>query len=168
MTQPPEITVRRARVSDAERVAAFVNRARRGQAEIDRLAVIARLGNVGFLLAERAGSLIGMLGWQAENLVVKVTDFLIQPAHERKAVSRALLAEMEHAAIELQCEASLLLLPRTSPPEWANFYELFGYEPRAVVSLPKTWRAAAHEARLRDTEAVLVKQLRSSRVGRPL
>jgi N-acetylglutamate synthase-like GNAT family acetyltransferase len=167
MAQAQEIVVRRAKASDAEKIAVFVNRARKGLG-IDRVAVIMRMGSVGFLVAERAGDLIGMLGWQAENLVVRIADLLIQPAHERKAASHALLSEMEQAAKELQCEAALLLLPRPILPEWVDFYETFGYEPQAISSLPNAWQEAAHEARLEDGKTVMIKELSSKRAALPL
>jgi N-acetylglutamate synthase-like GNAT family acetyltransferase len=167
MAQEQELVVRRAKSGDAGEIAAFVNRVRRGL-EIDRVAVIMRMGSVGFLIAERAGDLIGVLGWQAENLVVRITDLLIQPAHERDAISHALLSEMEQAAKELQCEAALLLLPRPILPEWINFCKAFGYEAQAISSLPNAWQEAAHEARLEDGRTVMVKELSSRRATLPL
>lgn len=168
MARRQEIAVRRAKISDAGRIAAFVNRAQPGQSEIDEQTVIARLGSVGFLLAERGGNLVGMLGWQAENLVVRVTDFLIRPASERIVAGRALLSEMEQAATELQCEVALLFLPCPSPPHLVEFCKTFGYMPRSVASLPKAWREAAREARIENDETMLMKQLRPDRVFRPL
>jgi hypothetical protein len=130
--------------------------------------VIERLGNVGFLLAEQGGSLVGILGWQAENLVVRVTDFLILPVPDPAAVGRVLLSEMERAAVELQCETSLLFLPRPHPPRLVEFCKTFGYESQLAASLPKAWRDAVHEAHIGNDERVLVKRLRSGRVFRPL
>jgi len=168
MARQQKITVRRAMVSDAGKIAAFVNRARQGQPEIDEQAVIARFRNVGFLLAEQDGNLVGILGWQIENLVVRVSDFLVWPAQERVVVGRALLSEMEQAATELQCEVALLFLPRPSPPDLIEFCKAFGYAPRIVASLPQAWQEAAHEARIENNEAILMKQSRPNRVLRPL
>ncbi|RLC64401.1 MAG: hypothetical protein DRI79_00115 [Chloroflexi bacterium] len=168
MARRQEIAVRRAKVSDAGKIATFVNRARRGRQEIDGQAVIARFGSVGFLLAERDGNLVGILGWQIENLVARVTDLLIGPTIERVAVGRALLSEMERAATELQCEATLLFLPRPSPTDLVEFCETFGYVPEVVASLPRAWREAAYEVQIGDDEVVLVKRLRATRVLRPL
>ena len=168
MAQQQEIAVRRARVRDASRIAAFVNRAWRGRLRVDELTVIERLGSVGFLLAELDGTLVGMLGWQAENLVVRVTDFLIGLASERVAIGQALLAEMSRAAAELQCEAALLFLPRPTPYDLVEFYEALGCESRIVADLPKAWRDAAIEAGLEGDETVLVKQLRAGRVISPM
>jgi hypothetical protein len=119
-------------------------------------------------LAERNGNLVGTLGWQAENLVVRVTDFLIWPASERVAAGQALLSEMEQEAAGLQCEVALLILPRPTPLELVGFCKALGYEPRVVASLPRAWQEAAREARIGDDETVLMKQLRTDRVVRPI
>ena len=163
-----EITVQRVRVSDAGRMAAFVNRALASQTSVDKQVVIERLGSVGFLLADRGGDLVGMLGWQAENLVVRVTDLLVWPDSERVAASRALLSEMEQAADELQCEVVLLFLPQPSSPALVEFFRTLGYEPKVLADLPKVWREAAREGRTGDDETVLMRQLRAGRVVRPL
>ena len=168
MASGPEITVRRVRVRDSGTIAAFVNRALARPAAVDEQAVIERFGSVGFLLAERGGVLMGMLGWQAENLVVRVTDLLIWPASERVAVGRALLSEMEQAATALQCETVLLFLPRSSPPALIEFCQTLGYEPTVVADLPKVWQQAAREACMGDEETVLMRQLRAGPVVRPL
>lgn len=168
MAQQQGITVRRAGVSDADRVAAFVNRAWRGRAVVDRQAVLERLGTVGFLLAERDGDLVGMLGWQVENLVVRVFDFLVWPAYEGAAAGRALFAGMEKAAKELQCEVALLFLPRSVPQQTVEFCKTLGYTPQVVASLPQAWREAAYESRLEDDDEVFIKRLRADRVLRPI
>ncbi len=168
MVQQIEIAVRRAKAGDAGRIAAFVNRAGRDQASVDEFAVIERFGSVGFLVAESAGTLVGLLGWRAENLVVRLTDFLVGPVSDRVAVGQALLSEMERSAAELQCEAALLFLPRPAPAALITFFEGLGYESRVVADLPSVWRDAAREGRLADHDTMLVKPLRDRRVMRPL
>jgi len=164
----PKIAVRRAKPSDAGRIAAFVNRGRREQRRIDELAVINRFGSVGIMVAELGDNLVGMLGWRVENLIVRVTDFLIAPIPEGGAVARALISEMEQTAGELQCEAALLFLPRPHHPKLVKFCNTLGYESQIVGNLPKAWQEAAVEARVGGEEAVLVKRLRTGRVSRPL
>ncbi|MDY6877911.1 MAG: hypothetical protein SWK90_17140 [Chloroflexota bacterium] len=168
MSPRQEITVHRAKINDAGKIAAFINRARSGQPEINEQAVIVRFRNVGFLLAEQDGNLVGMLGWRIENLIVQVSDFMVWPAQDRFAVGQALFSEMERAATELQCEVALLSLPGPRPPDLIKFCETFGYVLKTVTNLPKAWREAAHEARIGDDESILMKQLRSNHVRRPL
>ncbi len=167
MGQVPEITVRRARPSDAERIAAFVNRARPQGKRVTREAVVARLGKVGFLIAEADGEIVGLLGWQVENLIARVADFMISPNRYRVTAGHALLTTMEQAAHELQAEAAILFVPADIPREVLAFWEAFGYGFREVASLPRAWREAAREA-YPAGEWVVLKQLRQDRVLRPM
>ncbi len=166
MEEPTQIRIRRARPADAERIAAFVNQGHPHK-PVTPSGVLQRFGTVGFLLAEVEGETVGLLGWQVENLVVRVTDFLIFPARLSLSVGRALLMAMEEAAQELMCEAAILIIPANAPPEVLQFWETFGYQPRDIASLPRAWREAAREANpLRDQ--VVLKQLRADRVLRPI
>lgn len=166
MEEPTQIRIRRARPADAERIAAFVNRGRSSK-PVTPSDVLHRFGTVGFLLAEVEGEMVGLLGWQVENLVVRVTDFLIFPARLSLSVGQALLTAMEEAAQELMCEAAILIIPANAPPEILQFWETFGYHPRDIASLPRAWREAAREANpLQDQ--VILKQLRADRVLRPV
>ena len=99
MAQQQGITVRRAGARDAGAIMEFVNRILAGRSSIDRQTVLERFGHVGLLLAERDSQLIGILGWRAENLVVRISDILIWPASARVAGAQALFAEMEQAVL---------------------------------------------------------------------
>ena len=162
------IVARRARASDGEKVVGFVTSELRGRLELDVEAVLARLGDAGFFLAEQDGRLSGLIGWHVENLVACVTDLLIWSARKRVQIGRTLFREMESAAMELYAEAALLLVPRSSGPELIELCRALGYEQRVVADLPSSWRQTAHEAGREDDETMLVKPLRSERVVRPL
>lgn len=166
MTESSQIRIRRARLADAEQIAAFVNRGRPHK-PVTPSDVLQRFGAIGFLLAEMEGEMVGLLGWQVENLVARVTDFLILPARLSLSVGQALLKAMEEAAQELMCEAAILIIPANTPPEVLQFWETFGYQPRDIASLPRAWREAAREANPLQDQVVL-KQLRADRVLRPI
>ena len=163
-----DLVVRRVRAGDAERVADFVNGALEGRVSIELRTVIARLGEVAFLVAEESNVMLGLLGWHVENLVACVTDLLIWPARERARVGPALVNEMETQAGELQAEVALLFLPRSRFAELMPFCESFGYTVHRVGELPRAWREMAYEAGLEDEHEMPVKELRSDRVFRPL
>lgn len=168
MMDGQDVVVRRAHAADAQRVADFVNRALCGRVDVRARAVVERLGEVGFLLAERSDALLGLIGWRVENLVACVTDLLIWPAGERERVGRALLGEMEAGATELQVEAALLFLPPARLSDFVAFCEASGYRLCTVRELPRVWREMAHQAGRADDDDIPVKQLRSDRVVRPL
>ena len=167
MEQVPGIDVRRARPSDAEDIAGFVNLTLPPGKHITPDQVRARFGGVGFMLAEKDGMLIGILGWRAENLVAQVTDFLVWPDEERLSAARALLGAMEDSAQELLCEAAVLFLARDCSSDVLAFWEAFEYRPREVPELPKAWRDAIQEFKPGEDRVVL-KQLREDLTRRPL
>ena len=166
--QQQTVTVRRATARDADKISTFVKQLRGGRATIDRLKVIERFGSVGFLVAEQGDQVVGILGWRAENLVVRVIDFLLASHFDRVAVARSLLSKMEEAAVELECEASLLVMPYPYSPHMVRFCQMLGYEPQVVSELPRAWREAAYEANLGDGDLAMIKKLREGRVLRPL
>ena len=161
MAQQQEITVRRAKPGDADRIATFVNDAWRGQQKVDGMAVIERFGSVGFLLAERDDALIGMLGWQAENLVVGLTDLLIGSASKRVAVSpRRDLANMflfgvAYAVGSLSCTLPIFLVVvgsgLASTGVLASLVQFFGYAlgMGMVVLVVTVGTAILHQAAFR-------------------
>jgi len=167
MEHVAEVCVRRARPSDVEQIAVFINQARPGGEEITPAEVLDRLGTVGFLLAEADAELVGLLGWGVENLVARMTDFLIYPARFRQAAGGALLAAMEDTADELQCEAVVLFVPSGAPAEVLAFWEDFGYGFRNIAELPRSWREVAREANPTGDQ-VMLKQIRANRVMRPM
>lgn len=168
MAEEQGIVVRRAKPDDVGSIVALVNSAWSGEHKIEDVSVIDRLGSVGFLIAERDKTIIGLLGWQAENLVVRLTDFLVSSASERFDVGQALLAEMEQAARELECEAILLFLPQPTPPALVEFWEALEYKSQVVADLPRAWQQAAKESGLDDNGTVVLKKLRERRVLRPM
>ncbi len=161
-----EIKVRRANLRDAPRIAAFVNRANRNKAITPQMVAL-RFSEVGFLLAEMGDDLVGMLGWQVENLVARVTDFLVYPAVDRVVAGRALIEAMEEEARLLQAEAIILFPPPNPSRELLDYWALFGYEHKPVAALPRAWREVAHEWNPHATEVIL-KQLREGLINRPL
>ncbi|NMC01445.1 MAG: hypothetical protein GYA30_03620 [Chloroflexi bacterium] len=119
------------------------------------------------MLAELDGEIVGMLGWQVENLIVRITDFLITPAMDRVIAGRALIESMEEEAKVLQAEVAMLFLPPRPSSDLIDFWELFGYTERPFDSLPKQWRQAAAEWNP-NAANVMIKMLREDMVRRPI
>ena len=102
-----------------------------------------------------------------ENLVARVLDLYLDPkAHADKALP-VLVAEVERASGDLQCEASLIF----PPMELVGFDSVWkglGYERRTPESLGiQAWTDAALESMPKGS-ALFFKQLRTDRVLRPI
>ena len=166
-----EFRFRRARLSDAASIAQFVNTAQSGRPsapEVTRSIVVERFGQIGFVVAEHTGEFVGLLGWQVENLVVRVTDYLVAPSvADPMAVARALVSNMEAAALDLRAEVVLLFLPADPRPQLVAFWDGLGYEFACVDDLHTACREAIAEVGL-DAQNVMSKFLREDAVQRPM
>ncbi len=172
VTVSPDIRVRRAKLSDAAAIADFVNGAHSGAPSAGNRQVAAadvaeRFGQVGFMLAQMDGQPVGLLGWQVENLVVRVTDFLVSFPADPALVGQALIETMESEAKALVAEAVLLFLPPSPSARLRAFWEGFGYEFQNLPELHRAWREAVIERGL-ETPGVMVKRLREDAVTRPV
>lgn len=159
-----DVVVRRAKFSDSEAIAALVNAAQSvstvgAHREVSRLDVAERFGQIGFMIAEREGHLVGLLGWQVENLVVRVIDFLIASAADPMAVGQALVCKTEAEAAELLAEAVVLFLPADASEALVAFWQGLGYGFQDVAELHGAWREAVAEQGLVG-ERVMIKRLR--------
>lgn len=161
-----DIQIQRAKLSDAQRIADFVSRAT-PNILISPEDVMMRFGMVGFLIALQDEDVVAMVGWQVENLVIQVTDFLMDTHVDRDAVGRSLVSAMEEQGLELQAEASILCLPPNPNEALIAFWEQFGYAYKEVGGMYRAWRDAIREWSP-DTEKAMVKSLRNNVVLRPM
>lgn len=161
------VQVRKARLFDAKVIADFANSAHPSR-HVTADDVAERFSQVGFLLAEdMLGTVVGLVGWQVENLIIRVRDFLIAPGVDREAMGRTLVAAVEEAGMFLQAEAAILFLPANPSRALVEFWQALGYTREAISGFPRAWREAAEEWNTGATEA-MIKQLREDLVRKPM
>ncbi|HLF73996.1 MAG TPA: dephospho-CoA kinase [Anaerolineales bacterium] len=162
-----EFSVQRGRPRDSEKIAGLMTRLSKGRHTLDKDKVMEAFGEKAFLLLQMDSELVGIAGWQVENLVARTTDLFIDP---KVAAARALplmISEMERASSDLQCEASLIFPPMDLVGFDAVWKKL-GYERRSPEMLGvQAWIDAAHES-MPQGSALFFKQLRTDRVLRPI
>lgn len=162
-----ELAVQRGRPRDSAAIAALIARLSGGSRLQTQEDIMAAFGEKAFLLLQTDDRLVGLAGWQVENLVSRTTDFYIDPAIPLKGALKVLVTEIEHASQDLQCEASLLFLPPPMASQESVWREL-GYMRRTFQSLGvQAWQDAARESMPPNT-VMLFKQLRQDRVLRPI
>ncbi len=162
-----ELTVQRGRPRDSAEIAAFISRVSKGARTLTAEDVMAAFGEKAFLLLRSGQQLVGLAGWQVENLVARTTDIYVDDGVPLPAALRALVTEVENASRELQCEVSLIFIPPQLAGEETVWKEL-GYERRAPRALGvRAWQEAALESMPAST-LMLFKQLRQDRVLRPI
>lgn len=162
-----DFAVQRGRPGDSESIAELITRISQGRQKMSKLDVMEAFGDKAFLLLQSGDQLVGLAGWQVENLVARTTDLYIEPEHMSDKALETLVTEVERASKDLQCEASLIF-PRPDLASYETSWENLGYEKRTPETLGvQAWQNAATESS--PPGAVLMfKQLRVDRVLRPI
>lgn len=129
--------------------------------------IMADFGDKAFLILKADGRPIGMVGWQVENLVARLTDIYLDPSAPLPGSIQLLITEVEKASRDLQCEAALLFIPPDLMDQNSVWKDL-GYETRSPQALGvQAWQDAAVESMPPGTH-LLFKQLRQDRILRPI
>ncbi len=158
-----ELVVHRARPRQAGEIADFINRLSVGKRNLSQEDIMAAFGEKAFLLLSLDDRLVGLVGWQVENLVARTNDIYIDPVLPFADAMRSVMDEVEEASRELQCEISLVFLPRELAHHQDVWLEM-GYQNRLVQSLKvRAWEEAAAEL-ITTGSTMYFKQLRKDRV----
>ncbi len=162
-----DIVVQRGRPRDSQSIAELITRLSNGKRKMNSDDVMEAFGDRAYLLVMAGGKLVGLAGWQVENLVSRTTDLFIESGAPTAAVLEALLQEMERASHDLQSEASLVFAATDLAAQDATWKKM-GYDKRTPQSLGvQAWQDAAVESMPENT-ILFFKQLRQDRVLRPI
>jgi dephospho-CoA kinase len=161
------LRIERAGPRQASEIAEFitaVSKHNRGMSEED---VMAAFGEKAFLLLKDDLRLVGLAGWQVENLVARVSDVYLEPGLALGEAVRVLMNAIEDASRELQSEVLLLFLP-PHMGRHNNIWNALGYSTRSPQDLRiSAWEEAALESMPVGT-VMYFKQLRRDRVMKPV
>jgi dephospho-CoA kinase len=162
-----ELAVQRGRPRDSANIAELITRLSSGTRSLSPDDIMAAFGDKAFLLLTANKRLVGLAGWQVENLVARTTDLYLDPVIKVDQALKTLVSEVEGASQDLQCEASLLFLPPQMASQEKMWKEL-GYSRRTPQTLGvQAWQDAALESQPLNT-ILFFKQLRQDRVLRPI
>lgn len=166
-TRGGSLGIKRGRPQDAAAIAAFLNRLGGNGLQLTGDDVMAQFGEKAYMLLQLNRELVGIAGWQVENLVVRTTDLYLEPGVDMDTALSILINEIETVSADLQCEASLVF-PKTAALAGAAVWEKMGYQTRAPDELAvMAWADAAKESMPSDT-VLLFKQMRQDRILRPI
>jgi len=161
------LSLQRGKPRDSEKIAELITRLSKGKRAMTKDEVMEAFGEKAFLLLQMNTELVGIAGWQVENLVARTLDLYLDPKAPTDKSLPLLIAEVERASGDLQCEASLIF----PPMELVGFdsvWQRLGYERRTPESLGvQAWTDAAAESMPRGG-SLFFKQLRTDRVLRPI
>lgn len=161
------LLVQRARPREANEIAMLINQLSGVRQRMTREQVMAAFGEKAYLLLRLAGRPMGVAGWKVENLVSRTDEVYIDSSLSFGDALQLLIAEVERASRELQCEASLLFLPEKFTGQ-DHFFKSIGYRLLSAKDLGvRAWEEAAEDSMPEGT-IMLFKQLRQDRVLRPV
>lgn len=168
---PPEpidvgaIDVKRGMPNHAEIIAEFI-RKETGN-EVNRMDVIMSFGQKSYLIAQSKAGVVGVIGWQVENLITRADELYVDDVPQKSSVIYALSRAVEDASRELQSEVSFVFLPPNNQDRAAVFVEA-GYQMTTIdqIKIP-AWREAVQEL-MHEGTLVLQKRLRDDRVLKPI
>ena len=169
LTRPADgaLSLQRGKPRDAEKIAELITRLSKGKQRMTKDQAMEAFGDRAFLLLLMNNELVGIAGWQVENLVARVTDLFLD---HRVAPDKALplmIQEVERASGDLQCEAALVF-PPIDLVGFDNIWKQMGYQRRSPDTLGvQAWEDAALESMPKGS-ALFFKQLRTDRVLRPI
>ena len=149
-------------------IAAFIARATNGRQRPSRMEIMAAFGERAYLILREGQEIVGLAGWQVENLVSRTVEFHLLPQVPAEQAIPLMIREIEKGSQELQCEAALVFLPPDLVKRSAAVWKELGYrvmDPEKIGV--RAWREAAQESQPPGT-LMLFKQLRQDRVLQPL
>jgi len=162
-----KLNVRRATPESAEQIASYMSLNSRTKKKITKDDIMAAFGEKAYMLLLSDEEIIGLLGWQIENLITRVDDVILNEGLATQEGLEALMNYVEESSKELQSEAALLFLP-PSLAQHENLWSPLGYQARTVKDLQvKAWQNAVMESMPPGT-VLLFKQLRKDRILRPM
>ena len=161
-------TVEKGGPRHAAEIAAFITRATNGRQRPSRMDIMAAFGEQAYLLLRKGQEIVGLAGWQVENLVSRVIEFHLLPQAPPEQALPLMIQEIEKGSRELQCEAALVFLPPALMKRSTVIWPRLGYRVTSPEKISvRAWREAAQESQPPGT-VMLFKQLRQDRVLQPL
>ncbi|MGA7195137.1 MAG: dephospho-CoA kinase [Anaerolineales bacterium] len=158
----------RGKPKNSESISKLINHLSKGQQKLSGDDVMASFGDKAYMLLQLEDQLVGIAGWQVENLVARTTELYIENGIDVQSGLEMLIAEVERASGDLQCEASLIF-PMPELAALDSVWKKLGYESRAPNALGvQAWQDAAIESMPQGNTIILFKQLRQDRVLRPI
>jgi dephospho-CoA kinase len=159
--------VKRGKPKNSAAIAELITRLSKGVRAMTADNVMEEFGEKAYMLLELDQKIVGLAGWQVENLVTCTTDIFLEEQINLQKALEILVKEVERASGELQSEASLIF-PMDQLAAQEQIWKQLGYEKRTPETLGvQAWQDSAAESKS-NGNTLLFKQLRQDRVLRPI
>ena len=162
-----DLVLRRAKRDDLGGMAELISTATNGTIEIDISDMMESLFSRAYLVATTGGQIVGMVGWQTENLVAGLQDFYMRDQQLWSNTAEKMLKKVEEEVDSLSCEAALVFVMNQAGGKPIEFLESKGYKQAESSTLIPHWREAAADWQP-ENSVLLYKKLREQRIMVPM
>lgn len=162
-----DLIIRRAKRDDLGGMSKLIATATRGAIDLDISDMMESLFSRAYLIALSGGQMVGMVGWQTENLVAGLQDFYMVNDSLWSNLAEKMLSKVEEEADSLSCEVALVFVLNQAGQKPIEFLESKNYERAESSTLIPDWRDAAVEWQP-ESSILLYKKLREQRIMVPM
>jgi dephospho-CoA kinase len=165
--QVAEVSIRRAKRQDLEAMAGLISSATKDVLTPDLSQMMESLFTRAYIVAMAGDYLIGMAGWQAENLIAGLQDFYVLRDDLWPKIGQQMLDMIHDEVNKLSCEVAIVFILNPAGPKPIEFFESQGYAQAQAKELGYLWKDAAKEWQP-ENSVLLYKKLREQRIMVPM
>jgi len=162
-----DVTIRRAKRQDLEAMAKLMTAATNGTFKPDLNQMMEALFSRAYIVAMAGNYLVGVAGWQAENLIAGLQDVYILRDDLWPTVGKQMLDLIHEEVNKLSCEVAMTFVINQAGPKPVEFFESQGYQQAQPKELGYIWKDAAAEWQP-ENSVLLYKKLREQRIMVPM
>lgn len=162
-----EITIRRAKRQDLEAMTSLMSSATKGAINPDLSQMMESLFTRAYIVATAGDYVVGVAGWQTENLIAGLQDFYVLRDDLWANVGQQMLDMIHDEVNKLSCEVAIAFVLNPAGSKPIEFFENQGYEQAQGKDLGYMWKDAAKEWQP-ENSVLLYKKLREQRIMVPM
>ena len=148
-------------------MARLVSAGTKGAVKTDLSQMMELLFSRAYLVALAGEYIVGVAGWQTENLIAGLQDFYVLRDDLWPTVGQQMLEMIHDEVNKLSCEVAIAFVLNQAGPKPIEFFESQGYEQAQGKDLGYMWKDAAKEWQP-ENSGLLYKKLREQRIMVPM
>jgi dephospho-CoA kinase len=162
-----DITIRRAKRDDLETMAKLIAAGTKGAVDPDLNQMMEALFSRAYILALAGDYVVGIAGWQTENLIAGLQDVYVLRDDLWLTVGAKMLDMIHKEVDKLSCEVAIAFVLKEAGSNPIELFESQGYDQAEIQELGYMWEDAAKEWQP-ENSVLLYKKLREQRIMVPM
>jgi dephospho-CoA kinase len=162
-----DISLRRAKREDLNAMAELISAGTGDATTPDLSDMMEALFSRAYLVALAGDHVVGMIGWQTENLIAGLQDFFVLNDDLLATAGKQMLEKVHEEINSLSCEVALFFVVSEAGTKSIEFLESLEYEQAESHTLIPDWQDAAKEWQP-ENSVLLYKKMREQRIMVPM